>query len=129
MRNLLIAAVLFAAGFGLWRYTATQSAQPPAPAHAAANGEITTQQLLELNKTNPQAFNAYVQAHINDVPPSASENRETKTAHQPMSFDEFIKAGKTDPQAVAAFIESYTEQPERTEMDKLLNWLAHGKYE
>ena len=129
MRNALLAVALLAAGFGLWRYAAPHLAQGPAPARAAANNEMSTQQLLELNRTDPQAFNAYVQAHINDAPPASGKAAEAKPAQKPMTMEEFIKAGKSDPQAVAAFLESHTEQPERTEVDKLMNWLAHGKYE
>ena len=45
-----------------------------------------------------------------------------------MSVDEFARLGKTDPRAYQKFLNSRTVN-ERTEADKLINFLSRGKYE
>ncbi|WP_136414119.1 hypothetical protein [Herbaspirillum sp. ST 5-3] len=52
----------------------------------------------------------------------------TRRAPQPMSIDEFAERSKSDPQAYQKFLNSFQTQ-ERSEVDKLMNLLAHGKYE
>ncbi|HJV80200.1 hypothetical protein [Noviherbaspirillum sp.] len=52
----------------------------------------------------------------------------TQPAPQPMSVDEFAERSKSDPQAYQKFINSFQMQ-DRSEVDKLMNLLAHGKYE
>jgi hypothetical protein len=50
------------------------------------------------------------------------------SGQRPMSADEFANLSKTDPNAYRKFISSH-EVEERTEVDKLMNFLARGKYE
>lgn len=45
-----------------------------------------------------------------------------------MSVEEFARLGKTDPKAYRKFMDSRTVN-ERTEADKLMNFLSRGKYE
>jgi len=45
-----------------------------------------------------------------------------------MSVQEFARLSQSDPKAYQKFIASRTVN-ERTEADKLMNFLAHGKYE
>lgn len=48
----------------------------------------------------------------------------------PMTAQEFAELSKTDPHAYAKFINSYqVTAPERSEVDKLMNFLARGKFE
>lgn len=47
---------------------------------------------------------------------------------RPMSAAEFSELSKTDPDAYRKFVRSY-EVRERSEVDKLLNFLARGAYE
>ncbi|HJV87493.1 MAG TPA: hypothetical protein VJ698_18635 [Noviherbaspirillum sp.] len=47
---------------------------------------------------------------------------------KPMSADEFATLSRTDPQAYQKFINSFQDQ-DRSEVDKLMNLLARGKYE
>ncbi len=51
-----------------------------------------------------------------------------QSAPQPISIEEFAKLNKTDPLAYQKFINSHQVQ-ERGEIDKLLNFLARGRYE
>ena len=144
MRNMLIGVVVLASLFALWRFapatiknsapvravTDTVSPATGTTTKAATSEGMTTQQLLELSKTDPKAFNAYVQAHINDAPPPASGPADAKTAKKRISLEEFANAGKTDTQAVAAFLESNVEdETENTPLEKFFNLLSHGKYE
>lgn len=46
-----------------------------------------------------------------------------------MSIEEFTERAKSDPKAMQKFLQSRTQQPDRTEADKLMNLLARGKYE
>lgn len=52
---------------------------------------------------------------------SASPNKQ-------MSVDEFATLNKTDQQAYQKFLNSFQDQ-ERSDVDKLMNLLARGKYE
>lgn len=52
----------------------------------------------------------------------------TQPAPKPMSVDEFAERSKSDPQAYQKFLNSFQTQ-ERSEVDKLMNLLAHGRYE
>lgn len=48
---------------------------------------------------------------------------------QPMSAAEFADLAQKDPQAYQKFIGSLRSKDERSEVDKLLNFFARGKYE
>lgn len=49
---------------------------------------------------------------------------------KPMTAEEFAALSKTDPNAYQKFINSYqATEPERSEVDKLMNFLARGKFE
>lgn len=53
----------------------------------------------------------------------------TASAQRPMSAEEFVQLSKTDPQAYQKYINSFKAETQRSEVDKLMNLLAHGKYE
>ena len=49
---------------------------------------------------------------------------------KPMSAAEFVERSKTDPQAYQKYLNSHVKQPiERSQVDKLMNFLARGTYE
>jgi len=48
---------------------------------------------------------------------------------KPMTAVEFAELSKTDPKAYEKFINSHQKKPERGEVDKLMNFLAKGKFE
>jgi hypothetical protein len=48
--------------------------------------------------------------------------------HQPMTAAEFAELSRTDPNAYQKYINSHQMQ-ERTEVDKLMNFFARGKFE
>jgi len=48
---------------------------------------------------------------------------------KPMTAQEFAELSKTDPNAYQKFINSQVQSPDRGEVDKLLNFLARGKFE
>ena len=52
-----------------------------------------------------------------------------ETEHRAMSSAEFIELSKTDPNAYNKFLASHQQPTEPGEIDKLMNFLAHGKYE
>lgn len=52
-----------------------------------------------------------------------------RQGHKPMTIAEFQELSKTDPQAYQKLINSLRVEEEHSEVDKLMNWLAHGKYE
>jgi hypothetical protein len=87
--------------------------------------------LLSLAGSMKQASNVSAQSLIAS-PPGAQKQQVQLQAQQPqqhvMSIDEMTKLSKTDPKAMQKFIQSRTVS-ERTEADKLMNFLAHGKYE
>ena len=58
-----------------------------------------------------------------------TEPQQEKTEHRAMSSVEFIELSKTDPNAYAKFLASHQQPTEPGEIDKLMNFLAHGKYE
>lgn len=47
----------------------------------------------------------------------------------PMSAEEFVQLSNKDPQAYQKYINSFKAETQRSEVDKLMNLLAHGKYE
>ncbi|HJV53837.1 MAG TPA: hypothetical protein VJ652_20390 [Noviherbaspirillum sp.] len=49
--------------------------------------------------------------------------------HKAMTMGEFAELSKTDPQAYRKLINSLQVPEERSAVDKLMNFLAHGKYE
>lgn len=51
-----------------------------------------------------------------------------QSAPKPMSAEEFAELSKNDPKAYQKFLASRVAS-ERTEIDKLMNFLARGKYE
>ncbi len=66
--------------------------------------------------------------------PAISVNSLTAQKQQqqkkPMTAEEFAALSKSDPNAYQKFINSYQVTPrERTEVDKLMNFLARGKFE
>lgn len=49
---------------------------------------------------------------------------------KPMTAEEFARLSKTDPNAYQKFINSFrAAEPERSEVDKLMNFLSRGKFE
>lgn len=54
--------------------------------------------------------------------------QQAPAAQRPMTAAEFAELSKTDPDAYRKFLTSY-EVRERTEVDKLFNFLARGTYE
>lgn len=46
-----------------------------------------------------------------------------------MSIQEFAKLSKTDPAAYQKLLASHQAPAERSAVDKLMNFLAHGKFE
>lgn len=52
-----------------------------------------------------------------------------KSALKAMTAVEFAELSKTDPNAYQKFIHSHQQKPERSEVDKLMNFLARGKFE
>lgn len=47
----------------------------------------------------------------------------------PMTALELAELSKTDPNAYQKFIDSHRQAPERAEVDKLVNFMAKGKFE
>lgn len=54
---------------------------------------------------------------------------ETAQGKRPMRAAEFAELSKTDPDAYRKFLNSHQVEEERSEVDKLFNFLARGKYE
>jgi len=52
-----------------------------------------------------------------------------KKAPQGMSLTEYAELAKTDPDAYRKLIQSHQQEQERSEVDKLMNFFAHLKYE
>ena len=52
-----------------------------------------------------------------------------QSGQKPMTALEFSELTKTDPNAYQKFINSHQQKPERAEVDKLMNFLAKGKFE
>lgn len=48
---------------------------------------------------------------------------------RPMTAAEFAELSKTDPNAYQKYLNSFQLQEERSEVDKLFNFLSRGKYE
>lgn len=82
-------------------------AQDPA---TLATGDFAATQLKKVNVDTP-----IVQAAAN--------------GKKPMSVAEFTELTKKDPHAYQKFIGSLRIEEERSEVDKLLNFFARGKYE
>lgn len=65
--------------------------------------------------------------------PAISVSTMTVTAkpqQKPMTAEEFAELSKTDPNAYQKFINSFqATEPQRSEVDKLMNFLARGKFE
>lgn len=56
--------------------------------------------------------------------------RAVQAQQKPMTAEEFAKLAQTDPHVYQKYLNSHPVQPvERSEIDKLMNWLARGKYE
>lgn len=61
---------------------------------------------------------------------SITEPSRNKPKQKPMSAEEFSALSKTDPNAYQKYINSYqATEPDRSEVDKLMNFLARGKFE
>jgi hypothetical protein len=52
-----------------------------------------------------------------------------KPQQQAMTAEEFAKLSQTDPLAYQKFINSYQLNQDRSEVDKLMNFFARGKFE
>lgn len=61
--------------------------------------------------------------------PSTPSVQAGPSGHKAMTMAEFAELSKTDPQAYRKLINSLQVPEERSEVDKLMNFLAHGKYE
>ena len=83
-------------------------------------------QALSLAGSVKQASN--VSAQSLTVPQAGQQRAQQQPQQHVMSIDEMTKLNKTDPKAMQKFLQSRTVN-ERTEADKLMNFLAHGKYE
>lgn len=46
-----------------------------------------------------------------------------------MSISEYAELARTDPDAYRKLFASHQQAEERSQVDKLMNFLAHGKYE
>ncbi|GAB3541805.1 hypothetical protein GCM10027343_12820 [Noviherbaspirillum agri] len=55
--------------------------------------------------------------------------QQAPAAQMPMTAAEFAALSKTDPHAYQKYLNSFQVQEERSELDKLFNFLARGKYE
>ncbi len=92
--------------------------------------EMGTAELIELSRSNPKAFNEYVQSRINVAEVSRKQSVPIEgTQPTPMTPEDLMKLSQADPQAVSKFLESRIQQPQHNTAEKLLNYLAHGKYE
>lgn len=65
------------------------------------------------------------------TPPAATATASAPGSQpKPMTAAEFAELSKSDPQAYQKYLASHIEGPvERSEVDKLMNLLARGKYE
>jgi hypothetical protein len=52
-----------------------------------------------------------------------------KNAPRGMSLTEYAELAKTDPDAYRKLFQSHQQDQERSEIDKLMNFFAHLKYE
>jgi hypothetical protein len=52
-----------------------------------------------------------------------------KNAPKGMSLTEYAELAKTDPDAYRKLFQSHQQEQERSEIDKLMNFFAHLKYE
>jgi len=60
----------------------------------------------------------------------AAPKQTAQAAQKPMTAQEFAELSKTDPQAYQKYVNSFqAAAPERSEVDKLMNFLARGKFE
>lgn len=92
---------------------------------------MSNEELIALSKSDPAAFDAYVQSRINAHQSILEAQRRAQVdtpKNKPMTPEELIELSKTDPQALTKFLNSHVQE-EHNEVDKLLNFLAHGKYE
>jgi len=65
-----------------------------------------------------------------DPAASVSAIAAPQAAQKPMTAQEFAELSKTDPQAYQKYVNSFqAAAPERSEVDKLMNFLARGKFE
>lgn len=61
---------------------------------------------------------------------SMTDPHQQQSQQKPMTAEEFAALSKTDPNAYQKFINSFqTTAPDRSEVDKLMNFLARGKFE
>jgi hypothetical protein len=74
------------------------------------------------------AMSAASAAQTSPVTASATTTAHSGADANAMSVDDFARLSKTDPHASQRFIASRTVN-ERTEADKLMNFLTRGKYE
>lgn len=64
-----------------------------------------------------------------DAPVAAPQATAPDPAHKPMSLHEYAELAKKDPEAYRKFMDSLQQPAERSEVDKLMNFFARGKYE
>lgn len=88
--------------------------------------------LCAIGWRSPDIMQAIGMAFVKQDPATISiEDFAAKAApsgQKPMTAAEFAELSKTDPHAYQKYINSFQVQ-ERTEVDKLFNFLARGKYE
>lgn len=91
---------------------------------------MTAQELIALSKSDPKAFDAYVQSQINALPMEAHMAPANRKKPQPITPEELLELSRTNPVAFEQFLAAEPQgEGQHTETDKLLNLLAHGKYE
>ncbi|WP_420474657.1 hypothetical protein [Noviherbaspirillum sp. ST9] len=77
----------------------------------------------------PEIMQAIGMAGAAQDPVKSVSAMTARPAQKPMTATEFAELSKTDPNAYQKFINSHQQQPERGEVDKLMNFLAKGKFE
>lgn len=85
--------------------------------------------ICALGLRSPEIMQAVGIAGSAQDPAISVSTMTVKSAQKPMTAVEFAELSKTDPNAYQKFIYSHQQQPERSEVDKLMNFLAKGKFE
>jgi hypothetical protein len=78
---------------------------------------------------SPEIMQAIGMAGSAQDPAISVSSVTTRSLPKPMTAVEFAELSKTDPNAYQKFIHSHQQQPERSEVDKLMHFLAKGKFE
>lgn len=77
---------------------------------------------------SPEIVNALSRAGSKAEVP-AVQTVPVNAPHQPTSLHQYAELARTDPNAYRKLLESMQSPAERSEVDKLMNFLARGKYE